>query len=78
MTSGVPGNSVPVPNVNFAGMRMEIARDPVHHLKAALPPSLSGFPGEAEIRYYVKATVVRPRFYQGNHRTVWASLPLLL
>ncbi|KAI9885114.1 MAG: hypothetical protein M1823_003082 [Watsoniomyces obsoletus] len=56
-------------NVNFAGMRMEIARDPVYHLKAALPPSLSGFPGEAEIRYYVKATVVRPRFYQGNHRT---------
>lgn len=51
-------------------MRMEIARDPGVHVKRTLPPSLSGFPGEAEIRYYVKATVIRPRFYQENYRAV--------
>ena len=62
-------------NLNFSGMRMEIARDPGHHLKRTLPPSLSGFPGEAEIRYYVKVTVVRPRFYQENYRAVsWRSV----
>jgi hypothetical protein len=41
----------------------------VKHVKKTLPPSLSGFPGEAEIKYYVKATVVRPKFYQENIRT---------
>ncbi len=40
----------------------------VKHVKKTLPPSLSGFPGEAEIKYYVKATVVRPKFYQENIR----------
>lgn len=41
----------------------------VQHVKRTLPPSLSGFPGEAEIKYYVKATVVRPKFYQENIRS---------
>lgn len=41
----------------------------VKHVKKTLPPSLSGFPGEAEIKYYVKATVVRPKFYQENIRS---------
>lgn len=27
------------------------------HAKKTLPPSLTGFPGEAEIRYYIKVTV---------------------
>ncbi|KAI9825028.1 MAG: hypothetical protein M1826_007106 [Phylliscum demangeonii] len=57
-------------SVNFSGVRMEIARDTDKHVKNSLPPSLTGFPGEAEIRYFVKATVVRPRFYQENHRAV--------
>ncbi|RMD41418.1 hypothetical protein DV735_g3678, partial [Chaetothyriales sp. CBS 134920] len=39
------------------------------HVKKTLPPSLAGFPGMAEIKYYVKATVVRPKFYQENLRT---------
>lgn len=49
---------------------MEIARDTDKHVKKTLPPSLSGFPGEAEIRYYVKVTVIRPRFYLENYRAV--------
>lgn len=40
------------------------------HVKKTLPPSLTGFPGEAEIKYYVKATVVRPKFFQENLRSV--------
>lgn len=51
---------------------MGIAFNPdlnVKHVKKTLPPSLSGFPGEAEIKYYVKATVVRPKFYQENIRS---------
>ncbi|KAI9682934.1 MAG: hypothetical protein M1829_006370 [Trizodia sp. TS-e1964] len=54
--------------LNFAGVRVDIAREPSRHVKKTLPPSLSGFPGEAEIRYYVKATVIRPQFYKENHR----------
>jgi Arrestin (or S-antigen), N-terminal domain len=51
---------------------MGIAFNPdmnVKHVKKTLPPSISGFPGEAEIKYYVKATVVRPKFYQENIRS---------
>lgn len=55
-------------NLNFSGVRVEIARDTDQHVKKTLPPTLTGFPGEAEIRYYVKVTVVRPRFYQENYR----------
>jgi hypothetical protein len=33
-----------------------------------LPPTLSGFPGEAEIRYFVKATVARQSFFKENPR----------
>ncbi|KIV95760.1 hypothetical protein PV10_03376 [Exophiala mesophila] len=40
------------------------------HVKQTLPPSLPGFPGEAEIKYYIKATVVRPKFFQENLRSV--------
>ncbi|WEW59851.1 hypothetical protein PRK78_005332 [Emydomyces testavorans] len=55
-------------NLNMAGIRLEVARDANQHVKRTLPPSLSGFPGEAEIRYYVKVTVVRPQFYKENYR----------
>lgn len=40
------------------------------HVKKILPPSLGGLPGEAEIQYYVKATVQRPAFYKENFRAV--------
>ncbi|CAK4033288.1 Hypothetical predicted protein [Lecanosticta acicola] len=46
--------------------------DPVRpaekHVKKTLPPTLSGFPGEAEIRYYVKVTVNRQSFFKENPR----------
>jgi hypothetical protein len=39
------------------------------HVTQILPPSLSGFPGEAEIRYYLKVTVQRPSLFKGNRRS---------
>ncbi|KAL1848767.1 hypothetical protein Plec18170_007778 [Paecilomyces lecythidis] len=56
-------------NLNMTGLRLEVARDTDRHVKKTLPPSLSGFPGEAEIKYYVKATIVRPQFYKENIRS---------
>ena len=38
------------------------------HVKKTLPPSLTGFPGYAEIRYYVKVTVQRPSLFKENWR----------
>jgi hypothetical protein len=38
------------------------------HMKGTLPPSLTGFPGEAEIRYFVKVTVQRPSMFKENRR----------
>ncbi|EZG08581.1 hypothetical protein H106_02250 [Trichophyton rubrum CBS 735.88] len=59
----------PLPtNLNMTGIRVEVARDTNQHIRRTLPPSLTGFPGEAEIKYYVKATVVRPQFYKENYR----------
>ncbi|OAX79677.1 hypothetical protein ACJ72_06001 [Emergomyces africanus] len=55
-------------NLNMGAIRLEVARDSNKHVRKALPPSLTGFPGEAEIRYYVKATVGRPQFYKENYR----------
>ena len=51
-------------------LNVPIGPDLNRHIKKTLPPTLSGFPGEAEIKYYVKATVVRPKFYQENFRYV--------
>jgi hypothetical protein len=39
------------------------------HVKRTLPPSLTGFPGEAEIRYFVKVTVQRPGIFRENRRS---------
>ncbi|KAI9055809.1 hypothetical protein LZ554_000749 [Drepanopeziza brunnea f. sp. 'monogermtubi'] len=39
------------------------------HVKKTLPPSLTGFPGEAEIRYFVKVTVQRPSMFKENRRS---------
>ena len=62
-------------NLNFTGLRVEMARDPNRHVKKTLPPSLSGFPGKAAIRYFVKATVIRPQFYIENVRAVRTLSP---
>ncbi|KAF2751343.1 hypothetical protein M011DRAFT_464074 [Sporormia fimetaria CBS 119925] len=53
-----------------------MGRTPTQHVKQTLPPTLSGFPGEAEIRYYVKVTVNVPQFYKENPRSV-ANFTLL-
>lgn len=42
---------------------------PYAHVRRTLPPSLIGYPGEAEIRYYVKVTVQRPSIFKGNRRS---------
>ncbi|KAJ5273872.1 hypothetical protein N7478_008997 [Penicillium angulare] len=57
-------------NLNFNNFKVEMARDTNRHVKKTLPPSLSGFSGMAEIRYFVKATVIRPQFYKENFRAV--------
>jgi hypothetical protein len=64
-----PVNSV-YTNLNFVGPRVELAKNTEKHVKKTLPPTLCGLAGEAEIRYYVKATVERPQFYKENHRHV--------
>ncbi|THC98735.1 hypothetical protein EYZ11_001798 [Aspergillus tanneri] len=48
-----------------------MARDTNRHVKKTLPPSLSGFPGEADIKYYLKATIIRPQFYKENIRAIY-------
>ncbi|KAF2736490.1 arrestin [Polyplosphaeria fusca] len=57
-------------NVQFSNMALEVAKTPTRHVKQTLPPSLNGFPGEAEIRYYVKVTVNRPQFFKENPRAM--------
>ncbi|KAK3045174.1 hypothetical protein LTS18_014402, partial [Coniosporium uncinatum] len=51
----------------FAGLQLNEARTPTRHVKATLPPSVY-FPGEAEIRYFVKCTVNRPSLFKENPR----------
>ncbi|KAL3432487.1 hypothetical protein BDV09DRAFT_174039 [Aspergillus tetrazonus] len=57
-------------NLNISGLKVEMAKQANRHVKRTLPPSLSGFPDMAEIKYYVKATVVRPQFYKENLRAI--------
>lgn len=60
-------------------LSVQFGQEPLH-AKLPLPPSLGGYPGEAEIKYFVKATVVRPKFYQENLRneTPLTFLPIEL
>jgi hypothetical protein len=52
----------------FGGLNVEMYKSPHSHVKKTLPPTLVGFPGEADIRYYVKATVNRPSLFKENVR----------
>lgn len=61
-------------NLNVTGLKLEVARDTDRHVKKTLPPSFSSFPGVAEIRYFVKATIIRPQFYKENIRAVRTSM----
>lgn len=40
----------------------------LQHATRTLPPSLTGYPNEAEIRYYIKVTIQRPGFLKENWR----------
>ncbi|KAF2231681.1 arrestin [Viridothelium virens] len=66
------------PNLSLSGLRLEVARQPSRHVKQTLPPNLTGFPGEADIRYFVKVTVARPQFFQQNARAIvpFSFLPI--
>ncbi|KAF1831025.1 hypothetical protein BDW02DRAFT_506213 [Decorospora gaudefroyi] len=66
----------PISNVSFSNAIPEFAKTATQHVKATLPPSLTGFPGEAEIRYFVKVTVNRPQFFKENPRAI-ANFTLL-
>ncbi|KAF2853362.1 arrestin [Plenodomus tracheiphilus IPT5] len=66
----------PISNVSFSNAIPEFAKTATHHIKTTLPPSLAGFPGEAEIRYFVKVTVNRPSFFKENPRSI-ANFTLL-
>lgn len=57
--------NMPMPLFPFGGQAQQLL---FKHVKQPLPPSLSGFPGEAEIRYYVKVTVQRPGLFRENRR----------
>ena len=54
-------------NLGFFGLSLEVPSLPTQHVKATLPPTIY-FPGEAEIRYYIKATVNRPGLLRENPR----------
>lgn len=64
-----PQNSM-LTNLNITGLKVEMARDTNRHVKKTLPPSLTSFPGEAEVKYYLKVTIIRPQFYKENIRAV--------
>ncbi|RFU26231.1 hypothetical protein B7463_g10103, partial [Scytalidium lignicola] len=57
------------PGSGFGGLGLSgLQQLQYRHVKKTLPPSLTGFPGEAEIRYYVKVTVQRPSLFKENRR----------
>lgn len=68
-----PHNSM-LTNLNISGLKVEMARNTDRHVKRTLPPSLASFPGEAEVKYFLKATIIRPQFYKENIRAVCTLL----
>ncbi|KAF3032658.1 hypothetical protein E8E12_003478 [Didymella heteroderae] len=70
--------TAPLSNISFANTIPEFAKTPTQHIKSTLPPSLTGFPGEAEIRYFVKVTVNRPSLFKENPRAIanFTMLPI--
>ncbi|KAK5945316.1 hypothetical protein PMZ80_002520 [Knufia obscura] len=60
-------NTSLIKDLKIGQLNVQFGQEP-QHAKLPLPPSLGGYPGEAEIKYFVKATVVRPKFYQENLR----------
>lgn len=48
------------------------------HVTKTLPPSFTGFPRQAEIRYYIKVTIQRPGLFKENfrHQAGFKFLPI--
>jgi hypothetical protein len=49
---------------------VEVEQLKYSHVKRILPPSLAEFPGKAEIKYFIKATVERPSRFRENMRSI--------
>jgi hypothetical protein len=65
-----PHNQQMGPGSGFGGLGLSgLQQMQYRHVKKTLPPSLTGFPGEAEVRYYVKVTVQRPSIFKENRRS---------
>jgi hypothetical protein len=71
-TKGIAGQGSLLQTINFdtsTGM-VDVAKPARNHTKGTLPPSLSGVAGDiALIRYFLKVTVNRPKFYKTNMRS---------
>ncbi|KAI9735418.1 MAG: hypothetical protein M1818_006424 [Claussenomyces sp. TS43310] len=56
--------------VGLGGLLFDLSQQTQdRHVTKTLPPSLTGFPDEAEIRYFVKVTVQRPSIFKENRRS---------
>lgn len=71
--NGIGGIGGPPSSANFFGLAGFRTMDGskqmlLQHVSTTLPPSLTGFPRRAEIRYYVKVTIQRPGFFKENWR----------
>ncbi|KAG9230376.1 hypothetical protein BJ875DRAFT_488027 [Amylocarpus encephaloides] len=65
-----PGSQQMGPGSGFGGLGLGgLAQMQYRHVRKTLPPSLTGFPGEAEVRYYIKCTVQRPSLFKENRRS---------
>ncbi|KAL8671265.1 MAG: hypothetical protein Q9168_004234 [Polycauliona sp. 1 TL-2023] len=64
--------------VSIGSLQMQAPGNRDRHIKKTLPPTLHAFQDQAIIRYYIKATVVRPAFYKENFRTehLFSFLPI--
>ncbi|QIW97931.1 hypothetical protein AMS68_003449 [Peltaster fructicola] len=60
--------SLPGIQLNRSSLGLEMTREPSRHVKQTLPPTLTGFPGEAEISYFVKTTIARQGLLKENPR----------
>lgn len=61
---------IPMVGMGFSGMGLSSMQQ-LHyrHVRRTLPPSLTGYPDMADIRYYVKVTVQRPSLFKENRRS---------
>lgn len=71
--NGIGGIGGPANSSNFFGFTGFRTMDGskqlmLQHVRTTLPPSLTGFPRKAEIRYYIKVTISRPGFFKENWR----------